>query len=182
MKAGRFSRFFRLILWAVVSLCLQQGTAFALFGFGSSEEGKSGLDFARGYDINTVTTVTGRVVSLPQPQEHAPTIIEISSGNDKLYVYVGPAAFWEKNGIPLHVNDELLVKGSKAQGRDGKVYVLTQKLTNRTTGTKLELRSEKGEPAWSGRGERSMHHEHNSGGMHHQGHDMMRGGGGMMRH
>ncbi len=178
MKTGRFSR---IILWAIASFCLQQGTAFALFGFGSSEEGKSGLDFTKGYDINTVTTVKGRVVSLPQPREHEPTIIEISTGKEKLYVYVGPASFWEKRGIPVHVNDEVSVKGSKAQGRDGKAYLLTQSLTNRTTGAKLELRNDKGEPAWTGRSERSMHDE-NTRGMRHQGREMMRGGGGMMRH
>ncbi len=177
MKTGRFSR---IILWAIASVCLQQGTAFALFGFGSSEEGKSGLDFTKGYDINTVTTVTGRVESLPQPQEHEPTIIEISSGKEKLYVYVGPAEFWEKKGIPVRLNDEVSVKGSKAQGKDGKVYLLTQKLTNRTTGTRLDLRNDKGEPAWSGR-EHTMERAHSGGGQRHQGHEMMRGGGGMMR-
>ncbi len=177
MKSGRFSR---IILCAIASFCLQQGTAFALFGFGSSEEGKSGLDFTKGYDINTVTTIRGRVVSLPQPKEHEPTIIEISTGKEKLHVYVGPATFWEKKGIPVRLNDELSVKGSKAQGRDGKVYLLTQSLTNRTTGTKLDLRNDRGEPAWSRGSEHSMHNEHETGGMHHDGHEMMRGGGGMM--
>ncbi len=179
MKTGRFSR---IMLWALASLCFQQGTAFALFGFGSSEEGKSGLDFTRGYDVNTVTTVTGRVVSLPQPRKQEPTIIEISSGKERVQVYVGPAAFWENKGIPLRLNDELSVKGSKAQGRDGKVYLLTRSLTNRTTGATLELRNDKGEPAWSGRSEHSRHTEHETGGLRHQGHEMMRGGGGMMRH
>ena len=179
MKTGRFSQ---IILWTIASFCLQQGTAFALFGFGGSDEGKSGLDFTKGYDINTVTTITGRVVSLPQPREHEPTIIEISTGKEKLHVYVGPAAFWEKKGIPVRINDEVSVKGSKAQGRDGKVYLLTQKLTNRTTGSNLEMRNDKGEPAWSGRSERFMHSDHSAGGLRHQGHEMMRGGGGMMRH
>jgi hypothetical protein len=46
--------------------CLMLGTAFAGFGFGGDNAGKSGLDFTGGYDINTVTIVRGKVSTLPR--------------------------------------------------------------------------------------------------------------------
>ena len=78
------------------------------------------------------------------------------------------------------MNDELSVKGSKAQGQDGKSYVLSQKIVNKTTGAQVELRNDKGEPAWSARNSSSNRMESPAGNMRNQGGDMMRGGGGMM--
>ena len=173
-------RFFSIIIWAIVLNCLLVGTVFAGF-FGSDDKGKSGLDFNRGYDVNTVSTMSGRAVALPHTGEKENTIVEIKNGNETLNICVGPEAYWRKEGIAINLNDEITVKGSKAQGQDGKSYILAQKLVNRTTGAQVELRSEKGEPAWSGRNMNGMGSEHPAGGMRNQGSGMMRGGGGMMR-
>ena len=156
------------------------GTAFAGF-FGSDDKGKSGLDFTGGYDINTVTTMSGRVISLPHRGEKENIIVEIRSGTESLNISVGPGSYWEKKGIAINLNDELIVKGSKAQGKDGKSYLLTQKLVNRTTGAQMDLRSDKGEPVWSRSDMNSMRPESPAGGMRNQGGGMMRGGGGMRR-
>ena len=177
MTTGRFPSIIAIVL---LVHCLLVVTAFAGF-FGSDDKGKSGLDFNRGYDVNTVSTVSGRAVSLPHPGEKGNVLIEIKSGNETFNLSVGPGSYWGKKGIAINLNDELAVKGSKAQGLDGKSYVLTQKLVNRTTGAQVELRSENGEPAWSGRDMNSMP-ERPAGGMRGQGGGMMRGGGGgMMR-
>lgn len=173
-------RFFSIIMCAFIFNCLLIGTVFAGF-FGSDDKGKSGLDFTSGYDINTVTTISGRVISLPHRGEKENVIIEIRSGNDSLNICVGPGSYWEKRGIAINLNDELIVKGSKAQGKDGKSYLLTQRLVNRTTGAQMDLRSEKGEPAWSGAEMNGMRPESPAGGMRNQGGGMMRNGGGMMR-
>ncbi|GFE59107.1 DNA-binding protein [Geobacter sp. AOG1] len=173
-------RFFSIIVWATILNCLLIGTVFAGF-FGSDDKGKSGLDFNRGYDVNTVSTMSGRAISLPYPGEKENIIVEIKSGNETFHIYVGPHAYWEKKGIVINLNDEITVKGSKALGLDGKSYVLAQKLVNRTTGAQMELRSDKGEPAWSGRNTSGMRSESPAGGMRNQGGGMMRGGGGMMR-
>jgi len=179
MKTGRFSL---ILAWAFFQNFIMLGTAIAGFGFGLSgnNAGKSGLDFSGGYDVNTVTTVSGKVVTLPQPGEHEHTIIEIKTGKDRFNLYVGPVAFWEKNGIPVHINDTVSAKGSKAQGQDGKVYLIIRTLTNRTTGAKLELRNEQGEPLWSGRNQNTMRNMGSGGGMGHMGGRTMRGGRGMM--
>jgi len=177
MTPGRFS----LICISVILLnILMFGTASAGF-FGNDDKGKSGLDFNAGYDINTVTTMSGRVVSLPHLGEKENIITEIKSGNESLDICLGPGSYWEKKGIAISVNDNLSVKGSKAQGKDGKSYVLAQKLVNKTTGAQVDLRNDKGEAAWSGRNNGSTRMDSPVGGMRNQGGSMMRSGGGMMR-
>lgn len=178
MTPGRFSL---IIIQAILLNGLLFGTAFAGF-FGSDDKGKSGLDFTTGYDINTVSTMSGRVISGPHSGEKESIIVEIKSGNETLNISLGPGSNWEKKGIAINVNDDLSVKGSKAQGQDGKTYVLAQKLVNKTTGSQVELRNDKGEPNWSGRNSSSTRMDSPAGNMRNQGGSMMRsGGGGMMR-
>lgn len=175
----------RLTLTLILSLFLSgpAGNASAGFlGFGSDEKGKTGLDFNRGYDINTVGIISGHVVSLPRAVESEQYAFEIQTGTGPVNVTVGPGSFWQKSGIAVRINDEVSAKGAKAQGQDGKEYLLTQKLVNRTTGTTVELRSENGAPVWSGKnsassGFRSQNGRFGGGSM--RGGGMM--GGGMMR-
>ena len=174
------SRFLFAIICAITLNCGHAGTVFA--GFFGSDEGKSGLDFNGGYDTNTVSTMSGRVTSLPHAGEKNDVVVAIKSGSETLNISVGPGSYWEKKGIAISENDELSVKGSKAQGKDGKSYVLAQKLVNRTTGAQVDLRNDKGEPAWSGRNLNSMRSEGTAGSMRSHGGNMMRSsGGGMMR-
>lgn len=178
MTPGRFSI---ICIRGILLNCLLFGTAFAGF-FGSDDKGKSGLDFNGGYDINTVTTMSGRVISPPHSAGKENVIVEIKSGSETLNISVGPGSFWDKKGIAINMNDDILVKGSKAQGHDGKTYVLSQKIINKTTGAQVDLRNDKGEPSWSGRNAGSMRTDSPAGGMRNQGGGMMRsGGGGMMR-
>jgi hypothetical protein len=151
----------RIITLAVVLNCLLIGTAFAGFSFGGGDLGKSGLDFNKGYDVNTVTTVSGKVASSPRTDEKEHVFVNVKSGGETISLSLGPKSYWESKGIPLHPNDDITAKGSKAQGKDGITYLLVQKLTNKTTGSQMGLRNDRGGPAWSGQ---------NGGGM---------GGGGM---
>ncbi|MDD2582550.1 MAG: DNA-binding protein [Desulfuromonadaceae bacterium] len=173
-------RFFSIIFLAIILNCLLTGAVFAGF-WDSADMGKSGLDFNSGYDVNTVSTMSGRALSLPHPGEKENVFVEIRNGNQISNVYVGQRTYWEKKGIAINPNDELIVKGSKAQGKDGKSYVLAQKVVNRTTGGQVELRNEKGEPVWSGRSINGIRSDSPSGGMMRSGGGMMRSGGGMMR-
>lgn len=167
-------RFSRILTLAVILNCLLAGTASAGFGFGGDDLGKSGLDFNKGYDVNTVATVSGRVASPPRTDEKEQVFVDVKAGGDVVSLSLGPKSFWEKKEIPLHANDDITAKGSKAQGKDGKTYLMVQKLTNRTTGAQLTVRSERGGAGWSGRNAGGM-----SGGG--AGGGMMRGGGGGMR-
>lgn len=179
MKKGRFSL---ILVLAIVLDCHMPGTSFAVFGFGGNDAGKSGLDFTGGYDINTVTTVSGKVSTLPQPGDRKHAIIEINSKNERFYLYLGPPSYWEKKGIIVRINDVVSAKGSRAQGEDGKTYLITQRLTNRTTGAQLDLRDDKGDPVWSGRNHDTLRHGGFgvNGGMGHMGRGMRGMGRGMM--
>jgi hypothetical protein len=182
MKTGRFSS---IITLAVALHCLLTSAAFAGFGFGGDDTGKSGLDFTKGYDVNTVTSVSGRVASSPQSGEKGHVFADINAHGVSVTLYLGPERFWEKNGLPLHPRDEVIAKGSLAQGKDGKSYLMVQKLFNRTTGAQMALRNEQGSPAWSGRNGGAMMWGRgggmmDGGGMMGRGGGMM--GGGMMRH
>ncbi|MDD2541872.1 MAG: DNA-binding protein [Desulfuromonadaceae bacterium] len=171
-------RFFSVIFIAIILNCLLASTVFAGF-WDSDDTGKSGLDFSNGYDINTVSTMSGRAISLPYRGEKENVFIEIKSGNQNLNISVGPGTYWQQKGFAIALNDELIVKGSKAQGKDGKAYILAQKIVNRTTGSQIEVRNDKGEPRWSG--QNHFRPEHSTGGMRSLGGSMMRNGGGMMR-
>lgn len=167
---------------AMLLNCLLVGAASAgFFGFGADEKGKSGLDFNRGYDINTVATVSGRVTALPHQGDGEQYVIEIKCGSESVNVSVGPGSYWKKMGIPIRLNDEISAKGSMAQGEDGKAYLLAQKLVNRSTDSQLELRSEKGAPVWPGRGAAGMG-QWRSEGQRFQGGGSIMGGSGFMRH
>jgi hypothetical protein len=176
MTRGRFYS----IITAILLSCLLIGVVFVNTGFGD-DTGKSGLDFNQGYDVNTVTTVSGRVASLPHENQQDNTVFEIKNGTEFINICIGPGSFWEKKEMPVRLNDEITAKGSKAQGQDGKLYLLTQKLVNKTTGAQLELRSDKGEPVWSGRSMSITRPERPAGMERQMGGSIMRSGGGMMR-
>lgn len=167
-------------LFLLVALVLAVGQLPPATAFAGDDGGKSGLDFDRGYDVNTVATVTGRVVSVPEAGGGERAFVELRSGNETVHLFVGPGRHWERNGIPLRVDDEISARGAKAQGKDGRIYLLARTLENRTTGRQIDLRNERGEAAWNGAIMRPMHPERPSGGQRHQG-GMMRGGGMMRR-
>ncbi|NTV15070.1 MAG: DNA-binding protein [Desulfobulbaceae bacterium] len=114
-----------------------------------------GLDLESGYDANTVTTLSGRITALhlagPQPQAQ----VEIVAAEGPVMVVFGPRSYWDEHGLVLEIGDRLTVRGSKAQGRDGVIYLLAQWLSEESRGQELTLRSESGKPAWAGAGNRN---------------------------
>lgn len=179
MNPGRFYLLIAMLI-ILTTICHERAEAF--WGFGDDRNvGKSGLDLERGYDINTVTTVTGRVVSILNPGERDNVMIEINSVNETVTLCVGPALYWDKHGIRINHNDIIEATGSKAQGKDGKIFLLTQKITNQTTGARAVPRSDKGDPAWMGKNSSNTRTERSSGRVGRQGNRMMRGNSGMIR-
>lgn len=177
-------RFFTFFVLGVLWQCLPADTSFAGFGFGfgGTDADKSGLDFIRGYDPETVTTVAGRVVATPHGGENNGTFIDVQAGGEVVMLQVGPVSYWEKNGISVRLNDEISAKGSKAQGKDGKSYLITRELTNKTAGLRAEVRGEGGEPLWRSRSVGGVRSERSGGGMGGRSGGMRSRGGMMMRH
>jgi len=122
--------------------------AFWPFG-GGGGDGGSGLDLNKGYDVNTVTTIKGKVISLNSDEGGGPVLIEIRTSSGAILLVAGPRWFWKDNGIPVQVGDEITAHGAKAEGKDGRMYLLAQKLTNQSTGDSLVLRGDDGVAVWS---------------------------------
>lgn len=135
--------------------------AIAFWG-GDARQNRSGLDVAAGYDVNTVTTLNGTVITPParaDQSEH--TQMTIASQQGKVSVLLGPWVYWERQGFTVSGDQEISITGSRAQGKDGSLYIFAQRLDNKSSGTSITLRSEAGVPMWSrsgsggGRGQNS---------------------------
>jgi hypothetical protein len=146
MRSGRF---LSPIIFILALGIFSPTHASALWGFGETE-GKSGLNLDQGYDLNTVTTVRGRVVSVDSADPGGPVTIIMRQGSETVHVITAPAWFWSDRGIAVKPQDDIVVQGAKAQGKDGAMYVISRKISNLTTGDSVSLRSETGRPIWKG--------------------------------
>jgi hypothetical protein len=160
-------RFFAPVLFLTVLCLFSPAPAFALWGFGETER-KSGLDLDQGYDLNTVTTVKGQVVSMDVREGGGPVTIVIRQGSETVHAITAPPWYWSDKGIAIKPRDEVVVQGAKAQGKNGAMYVISRKISNLTTGDSVSLRSETGRPMWRGgggaeRGGRGMQRRYGSG-------------------
>ncbi len=149
MGSGRFIPTFI----ALLLLSLGQGThADAGWGFGQGWGWRTGgLNLDHGYDVNTVVSVTGRVMTLTVKDERH-VFAEVRADEETLYLVLGPQWYWDRHGIAIRPNDTVAAWGSKARDEEGATYILTQRVVNRTTGTEAVLRGETGKPVWAGGG------------------------------
>jgi hypothetical protein len=139
-----------IIIVAILSLWHRDATAF----WGSdSTDTVSGLDVTAGFDVNTITTVTGTVVTPPERKgQEQHTVMTVAAAQGTVTAVLGPWSYWEKQTITIAKDQTLAVTGSLAQGKDGALYIFAQRLENRSTGETVTLRSESGKPFWSGAG------------------------------
>jgi len=145
---GRTRHFFFLIAAAIVVVLLQS-PAEAFLGFGSGRGGEgAGLDLEQGYDRNTVVTITGRVAVAPD-QTADPVTVEVIAGSERLVIVLGPRWYLQDDYLDWKPGETLSVRGSKAQGKDGRSYLLAQWVKS-SSGGQLLLRSQTGQTVWSG--------------------------------
>lgn len=142
-------RFFTAIAVVIVVVMLH-GSAWAFWGLGGSRESGSGLDLVQGYDRNTVVTLTGRVAASPDPASD-PVTMELLVGTEKVTLVLGPRWYLQDDDLYWQTGSTVTVRGSKAQGKDGRTYLLTQSINTPGSGQMI-LRNENGRPGWSGGG------------------------------
>lgn len=138
-----------LILLTVVIILASGIKAHAFWG-SEANRSQSGLDVTAGYDVNTVTTIRGTVITPPAKtgqSEHTQLII--ATGRVTTTVLLGPWSYWEKQAFTVIRDQDITVTGSRAEGKDGTVYLFAQRLENKTNATSVTLRSESGSPLWS---------------------------------
>jgi len=141
----------RIIIFVISALIAAFPVASHAF-WGNDGDRQSGLNLESGYDANTVTTISGRIVSVQVGDDRRNSQFELDSNGTRAIVVLGPQRYWAENGIALKIGDSITVTGSKAQGKDGNVYVLAQKVTDTTLNASVTLRNESGRPAWAGMG------------------------------
>ena len=130
----------------VTAVCLWSRHAAAFWWSDSPD-----IDVAAGFDVNTITTVSGTVMTLPERknQDEQHTVMTVAAAQGTMTVVLGPWWYWEKQTLTMPKNQELTITGSLAQGKDGALYLFAQKLENRTSGEAVTLRSDSGKPLWS---------------------------------
>lgn len=147
MATGRFSF---LIILVLLGTCYPSST-YAGWWFAKQDPWqKSGLNLQQGYDQNTVITLSGTIVSIDTGAGNGPALAVVKTESETVSLVLGPRDFWEVQGIPLAVGDPVSVRGSKAKGRDGVVYLMVQTIAAVGNTHKSVLRSPAGRPAWSG--------------------------------
>jgi hypothetical protein len=133
----------------VISMFVNSRDASA-FWWSDTPDTTSGLDVAAGFDINTIATVSGTIMALPERKDKEQhTVMTVEAPQGVVAVVLGPWWYWEKQTISMTKNQNVTITGSLAQGKDGVLYLFAQQLENRSTGETVTLRSETGKPLWS---------------------------------
>lgn len=138
-----------LLIIFFTALCLWSRHASA-FWWSDSPDTTSGLDVTAGFDVNTITTVSGTVMTLPERKgDEQHTVMTVAAPQGAVTVVLGPWWYWEKQAFAVAKNQVLAVTGSLAQGKDGVLYLFAQRLEISGSGETVTLRSESGTPLWS---------------------------------
>lgn len=150
-------------IFLIMLVLLSFGSGNAAAFWGSKSKDASGLNVSAGFDVNTITTLTGAVLTPPgRHGEEDQIIMSINTIQGAVTVVLGPWWYWEKQGVTFTKDQGLAVTGSLAQGKDGGLYLFAQRLENSSNGEAILLRSESGAPVWSQPGARIRNGSHQS--------------------
>lgn len=144
----KFRQCFYLFFLSVMLSLFIESNANAFLGFGdSSKKDKSGLDLVQGYDRNTVIKINGAVAVPPQPLVDNIISFELNLSGERIIVVLGPKWYLSDDKLDFKVGDNITVRGSVAQGKDGRTYLISQQITT-PEGKTILLREEIGMPLW----------------------------------
>lgn len=138
MKTGKF--FFTLIL-----VFLFAGNIYSQNGWGP------GSKYNRLYDIKTIETISGSVVSSDQisPDKNMSAGIHLllNTDNGNITVHLGPAWYIDNQDILISKGDNISVTGSKVS-YNGDLIIIAKEV--KKGDQVLRLRDDNGYPLWSG--------------------------------
>ncbi|PKN35731.1 MAG: hypothetical protein CVU61_02605 [Deltaproteobacteria bacterium HGW-Deltaproteobacteria-19] len=137
------------LLLAFSLLFCPSGALAAPAGEESVSLPKSGIPYPGGFDRNTVGEIRGKVTRITVPAS-GPVQIQVLSGRDPYTVLASPSWYWKDIGAEVTEGTELRVRGSKALGADGNLYMIAQEIRFLKTGQSLVFRDEAGRPFWTG--------------------------------
>lgn len=147
----------QILIFMIAMLVLLNRDASAFWG-SDSNESASGLNVTEGFDVNTIKTLSGTVITPPDSKgQDQHTVMTVATTQGTVTVVLGPRWYWNKQNITIAKDQNLVITGSLAQGKDGALYLFVQRLENQSSGESVTLRSESGTALWSrtGSGSRS---------------------------
>jgi len=109
----------------------------------------------RFYDKNTVTTISGEVVSVetlqPRRQGMSGLIsVNLKTSSGTFVVHLGPAWYFDNHNFKVEKGDHITVTGSRVTF-NGQTIIVAAEVKNAKTS--LRLRNDDGFPLWSKRGQ-----------------------------
>jgi len=118
--------------------------------WGQGEEGA--VNVSEGYDVNTVTTVSGTIRAIHTDGKRPNVELELEHGDVRVMICIGPQRYWAERDLPFAPGDEITARGSRAQGPGGVHYLMAREITDRSRQQTTVLRDEAGRPLWAGKG------------------------------
>ncbi len=103
-----------------------------------------------GFDQNTVVQVTGTAAKVDVPPRGGPATLRLETSTESFTVMLGPGWYLTRVQCDFQVGDPITVEGSKMMDPRGNLHLVAARVTNRRTGSVLQLRDEAGRPLWMG--------------------------------
>jgi hypothetical protein len=113
--------------------------------------GESGIHYPGGFDPNTVGSVQGKASHFTRP-EKGPVYFQLASGRETFTVLASPAWYWNDSHLKVSDGTEMIVRGSKSYGKDGRLYIVAEEIRLPATGQTASFREPNGIPLWKGSG------------------------------
>jgi hypothetical protein len=143
------TRLYRLLAGLSIIILVGAGVSWGQAGLREGERGGPGSL----YDLQTVTTISGVVVSLTPPQAEAGlpylAYLTLRTEKGKIKVFLGPSLYVDKLPVKINVLDKIQVTGSRVTW-EGKPVILAAEV--KKGDQVVKLREPNGTPVWSGRG------------------------------
>lgn len=103
------------------------------------------------YDIKTVETINGQVISVDQVSHNngisSGVHLIINTGTENISVHLGPAWYIDNQDIQIVKDDMITVTGSKVDYNGGQIIIAKDVIKGNN---ELMLRDDNGYPLWSG--------------------------------
>ena len=152
------SREQRLVVGLTILILFFASMVSSVFAQSGAAAGRRHASFdARMYQLNTVETVSGEVISVdsvPQGKRRSVGIhCRLQTKKELLSVHLGPAWYLRTQKISIRSKDKISVKGSKIVFDGQPALIAAVVIKGKDS---LLLRNANGIPLWRGRGSRNL--------------------------
>ncbi len=108
---------------------------------------QSGIKYPGGYDCNTVGEIKGTLQKIIIP-EKGPVQLYVLAGRETYTVLASPGRHWNDFSEDVREGMVISVRGSKALGADGNLYLIAERIRTLKADKTIVLRDDDGAPVW----------------------------------